>query len=71
MCGAAIGPATLSIWRAKAARVQKVDVDNSGYVEAMEVEVAIYRLYNIINKRLPGWQDPPKRTEILVRPLTT
>lgn len=23
------------------------------------------RLYNLINKRLPGWQDPPKRAEIM------
>ena len=46
---------------------KKVDVDNSGFIEAVEVEVAIYRLYNIINKRLPGWQDPPKRSDILVR----
>lgn len=45
----------------------KVDRDKSGYIEAIEVEVAIYRLYNIINKRLPGWQDPPTRQQIMVR----
>lgn len=44
-----------------------VDMDNSGFVETMEVEVAIYRLYNIINKRIPGWSDPPSRKDILVR----
>jgi hypothetical protein len=44
----------------------KVDIDKSGYIEAMEVEVAIYRVYNIINKRLPGWQDPPTRAQIMV-----
>jgi len=28
------------------------------------VEVAILSLYNIVNKRLPGWQDPPTRDAI-------
>jgi hypothetical protein len=48
------------------AMFDKVDRDKSGYIEAIEVEVAIYRLYNIINKRLPGWQDPPTRQQIMV-----
>eukprot|EP00892_Ulva_mutabilis_P003518 jgi/Ulvmu1/1538/UM011_0268.1 len=42
-----------------------VDVDKSGFIEALEVEVAIYRMYNIINKRIPGWNDPPSRSEVL------
>ncbi len=27
-------------------------------------QVAILNLYNIVNKRLPGWQDPPTRARI-------
>lgn len=46
---------------------RRVDADNSGFIEAIEVEVAIYRLYNIINKRIPGWQDPPSRSQIQVQ----
>ncbi len=33
---------------------------------ALQVEVAILHLYNIINRRLPGWQDPPSSKEIKV-----
>jgi hypothetical protein len=56
------------LFRRMCYRIHKsVDVDKSGFVESMEVEVAIYRLYNIINKRIPGWSDPPTRLEILVR----
>jgi hypothetical protein len=42
-----------------------VDYNKNGTIEALEVEVAILNLYNIINKRLPGWQDPPKRDAVL------
>lgn len=27
--------------------------------------MAILKLYNLVNKRLPGWQDPPKRSDIM------
>ncbi|KAJ9522522.1 hypothetical protein QJQ45_008370 [Haematococcus lacustris] len=30
----------------------------------LEVEIAVLELYNIFNKRLPGWVDPPRRAEI-------
>uniref|UniRef100_A0A383V315 EF-hand domain-containing protein n=1 Tax=Tetradesmus obliquus TaxID=3088 RepID=A0A383V315_TETOB len=43
---------------------KKVDYNNNGLIEPLEVEVAILALYNIINKRLPGWQDPPNRDAI-------
>ncbi len=27
-------------------------------------QVAILHLYNVVNKRLPGWQEPPTRVRI-------
>eukprot|EP00878_Enallax_costatus_P006262 GHUV01006565.1.p1 GENE.GHUV01006565.1~~GHUV01006565.1.p1 ORF type:complete len:155 (+),score=51.12 GHUV01006565.1:143-607(+) len=42
----------------------KVDYNKNGLIEPLEVEVAVLNLYNIVNKRLPGWQDPPSRDEI-------
>lgn len=42
----------------------KVDYNNNGMIEPLEVEVAILSMYNIVNKRLPGWQDPPTRDAI-------
>ncbi|EIE19030.1 hypothetical protein COCSUDRAFT_67940 [Coccomyxa subellipsoidea C-169] len=42
----------------------QVDYSNDGKLEALEIEVAILKLYNIINKRLPGWQNPPTRAQI-------
>eukprot|EP00882_Tetradesmus_deserticola_P007803 GHRQ01008214.1.p2 GENE.GHRQ01008214.1~~GHRQ01008214.1.p2 ORF type:complete len:114 (+),score=52.76 GHRQ01008214.1:275-616(+) len=43
---------------------RKVDYNSNGLIEPLEVEVAILTLYNIVNKRLPGWQDPPTRDAI-------
>ncbi|GAX82661.1 hypothetical protein CEUSTIGMA_g10087.t1 [Chlamydomonas eustigma] len=43
---------------------EKVDVDNSGFLDVAEVELAVLYLYNMFNKRLPGWQDPPNRKTI-------
>ncbi|KAF6260434.1 hypothetical protein COO60DRAFT_1506371 [Scenedesmus sp. NREL 46B-D3] len=43
---------------------KKVDYNGNGLIEPLEVEVAVLALYNIINKRLPGWQDPPNRETI-------
>lgn len=42
----------------------KVDYNKNGLIEPLEVEVAVLNLYNIVNKRLPGWQDPPTRDAI-------
>lgn len=42
----------------------RVDYNKNGRIEALEVEVAILQLYNQINKRLPGWQNPPTRDQI-------
>ena len=44
--------------------VLKVDYNNDGRLEALEIEIGILKLYNIINKRLPGWQNPPTRAKI-------
>lgn len=43
----------------------KVDVNNNRQIEAIEAEVAILSLYNVVNKRVPGWQDPPSRARIM------
>ena len=43
-----------------------VDANHNGTIEDIEVEVAILQLYNRVNKRLPGWQDPPNRETIRV-----
>ena len=41
-----------------------VDVNGNGVIEDTEVEVVVMSLYNQVNKRLPGWQDPPSRAQI-------
>jgi hypothetical protein len=50
-------------WVARRA-FRKVDHDGNGKLDPIEVEVAILQLYNVINKRLPGWQDPPSSRDI-------
>lgn len=42
----------------------QVDYNNDGRLEPLEIEIAILKVYNIINKRLPGWQNPPTRAQI-------
>ena len=42
----------------------QVDYNKNGKLESLEVEIAILKIYNIINKRLPGWQNPPNRATI-------
>ena len=42
----------------------QVDYNNDGRLEPLEVEIAILKMYNVINKRLPGWQTPPTRPQI-------
>ncbi|KAL6764690.1 hypothetical protein V8C86DRAFT_3022132 [Haematococcus lacustris] len=63
---------------AKACRIvfDRVDHNRDGHLEEvlavgvasnhqpLEVEIAVLELYNIFNKRLPGWVDPPRRAEI-------
>ncbi len=41
-----------------------MDYNKDGRLEPLEVEIAILKMYNIINKRLPGWQNPPTRPQI-------
>ncbi|KAK9832743.1 hypothetical protein WJX81_006913 [Elliptochloris bilobata] len=43
---------------------RQVDYNGNGVLDSLEVEVAVLNLYNVINKRLPGWQDPPTRARI-------
>ena len=40
-------------------------MNNNRQIEAIEAEVAILSLYNVVNKRVPGWQDPPSRARIM------
>mmetsp|Transcript_6750 Transcript_6750/g.16808 ORF Transcript_6750/g.16808 Transcript_6750/m.16808 type:complete len:153 (-) Transcript_6750:258-716(-) len=51
---------------ARACRVvfDQVDRDKNGRLDALEIEIAILHLYNVFNKKMPGWQDPPARDEI-------
>mmetsp|Transcript_11196 Transcript_11196/g.33582 ORF Transcript_11196/g.33582 Transcript_11196/m.33582 type:complete len:152 (+) Transcript_11196:298-753(+) len=51
------------VWVAKRA-FHRVDADKNGRLDPIEVEVAVLHVYNIINKRLPGWQDPPSSKEV-------
>lgn len=41
-----------------------MDYNKDGKLEPLEIEIAILKIYNIINKRLPGWQNPPTRPQI-------
>jgi hypothetical protein len=43
---------------------KQVDYNNDGKLEPLEIEIAVLKMYNIINKRLPGWQNPPSRAKI-------
>lgn len=40
------------------------DVNKDGVIDQAEVELAVMSFYNQVNKRLPGWQEPPKRARI-------
>ena len=42
----------------------QVDYNNDGRLDPLEIEIAILHVYNVINKRLPGWQNPPTRKQI-------
>lgn len=37
----------------------QVDYNKDGRLEPLEIEIAILKVYNIINKRLPGGRIPP------------
>ncbi|GBF95782.1 hypothetical protein Rsub_08218 [Raphidocelis subcapitata] len=53
------------LWSWMCRRVfKKVDYNGDGQIEPLEVEVAVLTLYSQVNKRLPGWQDPPTRDAI-------
>ncbi|GHP07610.1 hypothetical protein PPROV_000635200 [Pycnococcus provasolii] len=41
-----------------------VDEDKSGELDTAEISSAILMLYNHLNKRLPGWEDPPSKSKI-------
>lgn len=34
---------------------EKIDMDHNNFLDAMELQLAVYELYNRLNKRLPGW----------------
>mmetsp|Transcript_19392 Transcript_19392/g.54009 ORF Transcript_19392/g.54009 Transcript_19392/m.54009 type:complete len:180 (-) Transcript_19392:128-667(-) len=44
---------------------EKIDADHNHHLDHLELQLAVYELYHGINKRLPGWSDPPTRNEIL------
>merc|ERR1711963_946219 len=44
---------------------EKIDIDSNGQLDHLELQLAVYELYNRLNKRLPGWSDPPSRDLIL------
>ena len=46
------------------AAFSRVDHDKNGELDVSEVKAAIYELYNALNKRLPGWEDPPSTEDI-------
>merc|ERR1711976_13369 len=41
------------------------DIDSNGQLDHLELQLAVYELYNRLSKRLPGWSDPPSRDLIL------
>ncbi|KAG1675674.1 hypothetical protein FOA52_002383 [Chlamydomonas sp. UWO 241] len=43
---------------------ERADVDKSGFVEALELEICVLYVFSALNKRVPGWQDPPSRAKI-------
>jgi len=34
---------------------EKIDQDKNNFLDAVELQLAVYELYNILNKRFPGW----------------
>lgn len=43
----------------------KIDTNKNGKLDEMELQLAIYEVYNLLNKRFPGWSDPPNRVFVL------
>eukprot|EP00976_Prorocentrum_cordatum_P111172 1195323-Prorocentrum_minimum.AAC.7 len=33
----------------------KIDTNKNGKLDEMELQLAIYEVYNLLNKRFPGW----------------
>ena len=46
--------------------LQCIQVQDGSDSRLLQVELAVYQMYMIINKRLPGWQDPPNASAIKV-----
>jgi len=42
----------------------RIDTDGSGDLDDLEIHLALYEMFNSLNKRLPGWDDPPSRAEV-------
>mmetsp|Transcript_26814 Transcript_26814/g.58438 ORF Transcript_26814/g.58438 Transcript_26814/m.58438 type:complete len:174 (+) Transcript_26814:204-725(+) len=43
----------------------KIDSNKNGKLDELELQLAIYEVYNLLNKRFPGWSDPPDRAFVL------
>lgn len=43
---------------------EKIDVNGNGKLDLVELQLGVYEVYNLVNKRFPGWNDPPSRVEV-------
>mmetsp|Transcript_18816 Transcript_18816/g.22553 ORF Transcript_18816/g.22553 Transcript_18816/m.22553 type:complete len:175 (-) Transcript_18816:18-542(-) len=43
----------------------KIDHNNNNQLDINELQLAMYEVYNGLNKRFPGWTDPPDRKLVL------
>lgn len=59
----ALGPKVLRLICDKC--FDKIDSNKNGYLDHMELQLCVYEVYNLLNKRFPGWSDPPPRANIL------
>eukprot|EP00238_Polyblepharides_amylifera_P010853 CAMPEP_0196585522 /NCGR_PEP_ID=MMETSP1081-20130531/50988_1 /TAXON_ID=36882 /ORGANISM="Pyramimonas amylifera, Strain CCMP720" /LENGTH=147 /DNA_ID=CAMNT_0041907097 /DNA_START=147 /DNA_END=590 /DNA_ORIENTATION=- len=44
---------------------EKIDQDHNSKLDRFELQLAVYEVYNLLNKRFPGWSDPPSRDVVL------
>mmetsp|Transcript_6799 Transcript_6799/g.16412 ORF Transcript_6799/g.16412 Transcript_6799/m.16412 type:complete len:180 (+) Transcript_6799:142-681(+) len=69
--GVAVAAATFKVVKPHAFRFmcdrafEKIDQDKNNLLDHLELQLAVYELYNLLNKRLPGWSDPPTRDKVL------
>ena len=42
-----------------------MDLNQNGFLDEVELQLGVYEVYNLVNKRFPGWSDPPSREQIL------